>query len=512
MNEIKRIIFFFAGLLIVLLCFYSCKDELRDLRSQIRKAGADGMIDATECDNLRALAAAEKTIKDFDQEEWEAFLREAKPREIKELTITCSSESVTEPRTTVSKCGPLPERVHMYVENSGSMYAYMDKESIFYRTLMDFVVQFNEQEQDFAYYLINDKNFPIDDLPGEYRNASNNFERKKQLEAWLTPAKMSTKGNRSSSRLMEILNKVSQETLSDCEPRMIFSDFVYSVTDAGNMAKEMAKVQSDMSLLFNDVAKAGLGTLIIKFNSEFDGNYYPYNSPTRGYKYKGSRPFYGWLIGAPEYLKGFVTDYTINKLPGYEAHAFFAPIREQPPSFSIMPYSGSPNGEFRAEPQGKGQIVKALEKVAPLERPGLASIRFAVGADLSTLSAPASYLEDTANYQVDGDDGTDGWRVAEVKAGAPVERENRLALPPSHLIIIEANGLKARRRDLQLKLLDRPPEWLKNSHTDSDLQTEIDSILGKTFGFRYLVAGVWDAYHPRKNELLFFSFPITVER
>lgn len=518
---IKHLILLILSALLPALFLPSCgggdaAGDDRELRREIRAAAVDGLIDEGECQTLREASLLVTATKDLSAADWVDYLQKAKPRDVETLTVNCSAALNSAPATAqnAGNCSGTPERVNIYIENSGSMYAYMDKQSAFYNMLTDFVVQFNDKDQAFDYYLINDKEFLVDDLEGSKKNSSSVYDRKQHLESWLNPTKMRSKGNPASSRLMEVVNKIGQASIADCEPRMLVSDFIYSVTDNANMEKEMNKVQSNMSLIFNDVAKAGLGILMIKFDSEFNGNYYPRNSPNKGYKYSGRRPFYCWMIGPPAYLNQFPSTYSIGRLPGYESHALIAPKAGGELPYSIMPYSGKPTGEFVAEPKGKGVVVKSLVRVEPTTRGDRAGLRMAVGVDMGGLNVPEDYLSNPANYRVDGATGEDNWRVASIERGRELDRldEGRLSQPPTHLLVLEADGLKARERNLEIKLLDKPDEWLTASHTESDLEPEIDAIAGKTFGFRYLVDGVWDAYHPRKDELLFFSLPITLER
>jgi hypothetical protein len=336
------------------------------------------------------------------------------------------------------------------------------------------------------------------------------------LESWLVENKMNRKelGDKSSSELMRALNQVSQLTINDCQPRMLVSDFVYSVVNNQNMEKEMAKVQSDMSLIFNAVAEEGLATLVVKFESAFNGRYYPRDDPRYGYDYNGRRPYYCWLVASPEYIKKFPELYTLSALPGYQASMAVAPAVKTTPAYSIMPYSADPYGSFRANPRGKGQVVKHLQKVAPSSRSRREGLRFAVGVQMAQLSPNENYLTNTDNYTVEGDDGEDGWRVEEVLSGNDLHDQDmgRLTGVPSHLIVLSSEALGAQKRELAVGLLDRQPSWLLASHTNSDLREEIDNITGKTFGFRYLTDGLWDAYHPRREELKFFTLPITLER
>lgn len=509
-------LFFLLSIFGCVACGDGEADVSRELIKAVREAARDGEISAAECATLQDLAAKESPGLLVTPDSWEGFLLENKPRIVSEVTISCvyrvTDDGKPEPPNT--SCPPAPAVANFYVENSRSMYGYLVAGGEFQRVMSDYVLQFDKQQQPFKLYFINNEVFPVSEQNGEYAGSEDIFERKRHFESYLNQQKMDALGNTGSSKLMKILNVVTDRAVESCEVQFLVSDYIYSLSGVADMKQQMGGIQSDVSLLVGKVAKAGLGTLLIKYSSKFDGQFFPWNSPNKGFAYDGQRPYYVWVFGAPAYLQTFAAKYAVEKQAGYEASALFLPRNLEQPKYGIFPTSGNPRGEFRKSPK-MANPVHELSDVAASTRRGAEGLRFAVGTDLTRYPVSIEYLSDPRNYVINGPE-EEHWRVAEIIpiAGALGNRDQELAntINPTHLIILEADDVESASSSISIRFIDQKPAWLARTHTDNDEQSKIEEVTDKTFGFSYLSDGVWDAYHDRSAEQYFFELPLTLKR
>jgi hypothetical protein len=506
--------------LLSLFTFVACGDEdssnvSRQLTKAVYTAAQDGDISAKECESLRELANEQGAELMLTTDTWEQFLQENKPRGVTGLTIDCPPMEEDKDVAKVNLgCGDVPRAANFYVENSRSMYGYLINGSNFQNVMSDYVLRFNQQEQAFTLNFINNEVFSLKSLRGKYAGTDDVFERKRHFESYLNRQKMDKLGKTGSSKLMEILNVMTNRAVESCEAQFLVSDFIYSLSGVTDMKRQMDGIQSDVSLLVGKVTKVGMGTLLIKYNSTFEGSFFPWNSPNKGFIYKGQRPYYIWVFGAPTYLQTFVEKYAIDKQAGYEASALFVPRANENPAYGIFPNSGDPYGEFRKSPR-TANPVHELSDVAASSRRGAEGIRLALGIDLTPYPVSKNYLANLQNYKVVGAE-EENWRIAEiipVDQGLSARDEQLIGTsPPSHFIILEADDVESESSTIKVRFLDQKPAWLIDSHTDKDDQTNINEVTTKTFGFSYLSDGIWEAYHNRSVEPCFFEIPITLKR
>jgi hypothetical protein len=487
----------------------------KDLSRAIREAAADGVISTTECATLRQQAEAENPDFLLTAANWENTLRDNLPRGVAELTIDCSAKNEKAPATTTgTSCPPTPTMANLYVENSRSMYGYLANGSEFQQVMLDYIVKFDKMDQPFKAAFINNEIFPVDEQAGKYKGAQDIFERKRHFESYLDPRKMDQLGKTGSSKLMEILNAVTDRAVNDCQVQLLVSDYVYSLSGVNNMKSEMTGIQSDMELLIGKVRDAELGTLVIKYRSNFEGRFFPWDSPNRGFAYKGDRPYYVWVFGVPDFLRTFVSKYALEKQAGYEAFALYLPGQKDEPVFGIFPNSGDPHGKFRKSPL-KANPVLALSDVAASERRGEEGLRFALGVDLSKYPVTETYARNPDNYHIEGPE-EENWRVTEILSLADglSDRDQRLVgtTQPTHLIMLEADDVESKSSTINVQFRNRKAAWLVRTYTDDDSEAVINEVADRTFGFAYLSDGIWSAYHGPAAEQRFFTIPLTLQR
>lgn len=509
--------FLILGLVLLTTCTRNTppNQASEDLARAIREATADGNISVTECATLRQQANSENPDLLLTAAGWESILQANLPRGVKELSIECPpTEENISVTPTAPACPPEPTMANLYVENSRSMYGYLVNGSSFQQVMLDYIVKFDKLNQPFKAAFINNEIFPVDEQPGKYTGAQDIFKRKRHFESYLDAGKMDRLGKTGSSKLMEILDVVTDRAVNDCEVQMLVSDYVYSLSGVNNMKTEMDGIRSDVELLIGKISGAGLGTLVIKYSSKFDGRFFPWNSPNKGFAYQGERPYYVWIFGAPDYLRNFVSNYALEKQAGYEASSLYLPIQKEKPVFSIFPNSGDPHGQFQKFPRDANPVL-ALGNVSASARRGEEGLRFALGVDLTKYPATKTYFLNPDNYNIDGPE-EENWRITEIipLADGLSKQDDALlsTTNPTHLIILEADDVESKSSQINVQFMDRKAPWMARTHTDDDSEAVINEVTDRTFGFSYLSDGIWYAYHGRASEQQFFTIPLTLQR
>jgi hypothetical protein len=133
---------------------------------------------------------------------------------------------------------------------------------------------------------------------------------------------------------------------------------------------------------------------------------------------------------------------------------------------------------------------------------------FAVAVDLKNIAVEEDYLMNPKNYTL----GDNNFRIKEIKS---VDRNNVSAsdwltiseAKPTHLIVLEATGTAT--SNVKVSLKKQIPQWVYASNTEDD--TNQDKLVDKTFGLKYWVEGISEAYQTiYPDDKNFFEFEIKI--
>ena len=205
----------------------------------------------------------------------------------------------------------------VYVENSGSMDAYMCDGSNLKDAVYDYVSDLKRLCTSTSLFYINSRVIP-------YRGELNSFIKD------LTPTAFARAGgDRSNTDLMEIFKTILKE--QDTKTVTMFvSDCILDLPQ--NALDFLGNCQVSIKNVFND-ARANnpyLGVEIIKLESKFEG--YWYCAHNKEYLSDVKRPYYIWLIGDQRYLAKFNEEVPAAKdiMGGIQEYCAFAPTQTIP--------------------------------------------------------------------------------------------------------------------------------------------------------------------------------------
>lgn len=203
----------------------------------------------------------------------------------------------------------------VYMENSGSMDAYMCAGSNLKDAVFDYVSDLKRLTSSCSLYYINSKVLPFN---GELNSYIRN----------LTPLAFSQAGgDRSNTDLRQIIDTIIK--LNGPKSVSVFvSDCILDIPQ--NAIDFLGNCQVSIKNTFNEALSANpyLGVEIIKLESKFDG--YWYCGRNRELLRNVKRPYYIWVIGDQRYLAKFNKNIPVENIIGgikeYCAYATSQPI------------------------------------------------------------------------------------------------------------------------------------------------------------------------------------------
>jgi len=380
-------------------------------------------------------------------------------------------------------------RVTFFLENSGSMFGYVDGTS----GITEFVDVVSElaEKPDF----VNDKTlrdfYFINGIDLQITPLGNNPQ--------VLIRKLNRVGYNCGSVSNSNLNSMFQKAMSVAggeNVSVLISDGIYDVgAKSAPFAALAIEGRETRSRFIERLKKSNLQTILIKLKSKFKGDYCfasrPGSSPINQ-----QRPYYIWLFGESILLNKYFSDsYITEKLKGYENYARFLIINENAIPFQIVS-SFNRKGTFKLDRQIKNKIID----VKP-DRKGQ-GFQFAVAVDFSSLPFSDSYLTSISNY-----DCNLNYKPVKIER---IEANQKFEITtfknPTHIITVSTD--KNPYGNLEIVLKNEIPNWIKE--TDIDNETHIDSY--HTFGFKFLTNAISEAYAYKNNGKNIASFKIEISK
>ena len=238
-------------------------------------------------------------------------------------------------------------------------------------------------------------------------------------------------------------------------------------------------------------SKGNLSVVICQLTSSFDGKFY--NKVDYPKYYKGNRPFYIWIIGSTSHIKQILDKVSLEPLKGNGAnldnvYTLVSSSKDIEYSVLLTPRLGRFNLD-RANPK---TTICDVRKENKGQQKGM--FMFSVGANLNQLPLDKKYLIDIANYEISNKDYT--LSVKEQKTG-------------HYPYIFNLSSKIASRGKISITLKNQFSQWVEE-RTDllgDDLVK--DNATDKTYGLKYLIEGVYEAFKTRQGN--YAEFKITIK-
>ena len=270
----------------------------------------------------------------------------------------------------------------VYVENSGSMDAYMCAGSNLKDAVFDYVSDLKRLTTSCSLYYINSKVILY------------NGELKSYIKDLTPQSFTSAGGNRGNTDLRDIIEKIiranGKQTVS-----VFVSDCILDIPE--NAIDFFGNCQVSIKNTFNEALSANpdLGVEIIKLDSKFDG--YWYCGHNRELLKDAKRPYYIWIIGSQKYLAEFNKKVPIENIIGgiKEYSAYAAPQKipfDMNRSTYVTNHSGKINVEILVNLRGSLQSSDLYKNTAQYKSANPSQVTVISVCEITDASSPYSHV------------------------------------------------------------------------------------------------------------------------
>ena len=329
----------------------------------------------------------------------------------------------------------------VYVENSGSMDAYMCTGSNLKDAVFDYVSDLKRLTTSCSLYYINSKVIP-------YNGELNSYIKD------LTPQSFAkTGGDRSNTDLRDIFEKIIRANGKQ-SVSVFVSDCILDIPE--NAIDFFGNCQVSIKNTFNEALSANpdLGVEIIKLDSKFEG--YWYCGHNRELLRDVKRPYYIWVIGDQRYLADFNKKVPVeNIIGGIKEYSAYAAPQKIPFDITKSTYVTNHSGKINVE----------------------------VLINLRGSLQSGTMCKNTALYK-----SANPAQVTVASVNEITDASNRY----SHVVTLEIENPETLRSETLTFSYPHLATWVSNS--DDTTGANVKENLDRTTGLMALIKGVAEAY------------------
>ena len=379
--------------------------------------------------------------------------------------------------------------VNVYLENSGSMYGYVDRnqKSMFQQSVYNYLVDVQSSgiPSSFNLHFINNQIIPKGNDVNAFINGitANDFR--------------NTRGDGTHTDIAEMLKMILDNTSNDTVSIFI-SDCILSPGRVNQpeayLTGQMVSIKKCLSAFIDKAPNTMV--MVYQVNSPFNGKYYDYEDNPR--QYEGNRPYYIIVIGSTPNLYNLKlhtkSENFIPRVNNYWGIFNYPVDKYSPMNYALMmaPKKGSFN---RKNPKTMSNVRTDAD----------GQFQFTIAADMTIYQ---HLLEDNYLYEVDNYarlvNKTDS------KEFTMSVSANQIATSPMTLDYQITTNQRLSDGVFSLVLLRDTPEWAETM-TDLDDRNFDNGNEMKTYGLRYIFDGIKQAYSAKIGDT-YTSIDITVTK
>lgn len=483
-------------MLVLLLTAVSCNDEY-DLfeDSLLEFSKSDSKITPDEFGKLANL------IKPFENErKFKKFFTNGNFDETKLISFLEKKGEKVEKRIDTDESKDY--FVTVYIENSGSMNGYVQGNTQFKGAIRDLLVmlKYYYDEKNLKINFINSAIYPTN-IEGNIVNFSKSLNTK-------TFKVGDTNSSNLNNIFKQILTKTSQNTIS-----ILLSDCIYSIQ--GNKTEDLLSDQKSLTkdaFLTKFKNKEPLATTIVKLNSSFNGTYYDKDNKKTQLN-NISRPYYMSIIGSEKAMTKFNSNIELskNKVEGFENKYNLTLNDYSKEVYYSVINTKEDLGRYKPNREYKNNgAMQGIEDIDINSR-NSSSFIFSVALDLSKVPIEDSYVSDKSNYSIrEGDYKIKGiYKFDKKQLGASsINMLSKAKAEPTHYIVFEST--KPNFTNLTFTLNKQIPQWVYTTSTNDD--SNVLQSPKRTFGLKYLVEGISEAYETKSKDNNYLELTINIKK
>lgn len=351
--------------------------------------------------------------------------------------------------------------INVYVENSGSMDGYVKGVTEFEQSVYNYLsdIKISRMTDSLNLFYINSQII-------KYGSDVEDFIEKLEPDVFRIRG-----GNRQTTDISNVIKSVLNKTQEN-EIAILITDGIFSPgrgIDAGQyLVNQQIGIKNTIAEYIRNNPNAAV--IIYQLSSQFYGKYF--NKTDTPIQINAQRPFYIWVAGGAKLLSELRSRVHENKFQGSGIQNMFS-ITAGNQSVDYAVKLGSGNFELdKANP--KTTIVKWGKDSKGIDH-NLA--RFSVNAGLSGFLLDDDYLMNKENYELSDKD----FSLSITKA---------IANPFGYTHTLNLSSQIVKKGTLSIKLKSRIPQWIETVNDDDGTT----AAAGKTYGIKYQVQGVYDAF------------------
>lgn len=302
----------------------------------------------------------------------------------------------------------------------------------------------------------------------------------------------------------QILNRTNEDQVS-----ILVTDLIYSVKDMQGVNPQ--RVFSEIEGMTNAVFKSEVknkSMLVVRMMGSYNGPYYSYDNSVK--PFAGRRPYYIIIVASNTNMVRLTHDATLRtfadmeRMRGYDNMCLMTANDIYKPYYSFLLSNRDVRGRFRPK-RGQDTQIRSLTGVEPDRDSG--DIQLALAVDLSHLFIDQRYLTDVSNYEVKADDDVRIKEIRKIEKADMTPAEKKYLGTATHIFVLQAASI-GHGQEVEIKLLNRMPQWIGAASTDNDLTPDANT----TFGLKYLLGGIYDSYNRNADDHNYFELELELDR
>lgn len=381
------------------------------------------------------------------------------------------------------------QRIHVFIENSGSMNGYINSASDFQMAIGRAIqlMKFKYGEDNIKVYYINTK------ISERVRPVGTDLY--VFVQQMLDRKQFTATGNTSSTDLNQVVKNVL-DSVDNNNTAILISDFIYSLPSSNGVTTSLLYGCQNLTMSAflqktNQLPSGmSLATNIVQLYSNFNGRYWHWEKPT-GNQYVNlncSRPYYMCIMGTDDEVKSFNKSVDISSLRGYKNQFTISNKDVSKAEYTVF-NTKYKKGNYRHK------NLNSICDIFDVKKNSRGEFELGVGINLSNFSMSESDKVDISNYQVN----SGNYEIIKVEpidtltitnpTDIKLVRNNNI----THAIVLRCTGFP---NDISIAIKRSLPVWVKETSSIDDRNIGKDTDQQrKTFGLSYFVEGISDAYN-----------------
>ena len=394
--------------------------------------------------------------------------------------------------------------IRIFLEVSYSMRGYVNPHNVhdsgyIIRTVVPFLIT------DCSEFSCDHELWTISNAPERYIRSDEEFIENLRSGSLMTAG---------SSRIHDIIEHVI-ETSPKNGISYLITDCIPDISDTNpSNGKTTNQSLTEITTKIDNIVRRQkvLGVFVFVFQSEFNGQWYYDQANNQPFKSNQrilhDRPLYVWMFGRPDILAMALKKGLLSNTSRYSVHSSFvfheAGLKD--PDLELMSYPILTKA-YIVDPK-----TTAFKKYSPAK-----PVTLVMGIDLNNLPAFAQkpeYWHKNASFSPE--------HLKKDNSVELLDRESLELLPYytdiasqvaktsyQHFFHISIGNINTISDDFSINLEKNKPEWIQESHLETDLSATADMLKGKTFGLSYIMNGFLQGFHEdgkEANQLLELKF------